>query len=100
MAAASPLLASANQDGMEVWADASVDALIGKCSKGVRVAVEYDDTAYAMSTMHKNGSKYYGSAYDGTALFVMSPPGDINESFAAPDTSVSDTAFDGDWSAL
>ena len=105
MAAGSPLLASSAQDGMELWSDASVDALIGKCSKGVRVAVTFDDTdgsAYALTTVHKKGSKYYGTAYDGTSLFVKSPAGDINASFAAPATSVSGTAFENDstWSAL
>jgi len=97
------LLATSAQDGMELWSNASVDALIGKCSKGVRVGVEYDAVnggAFALTTVHKKGSKYYGTAYDGTSLFVMSPPGDINDSFSAPTTSVSDTAFAGDWKAL
>ncbi len=102
MAAASPLLATASQDGMELWADTPVDALIGKCSKGVRVAVTFNATAYALSTVHKSGSKYYGTAFDGTALFVKSPVGDINATFAAPAESVTDLAFpDGEgWDAL
>jgi hypothetical protein len=55
-----------------------------------------------MITTHKSGSKYYGSAFDSTSIFVQSPAGDINAAFggAVPTTSVSATAFTGDWSPL
>jgi len=102
-AMAATLLAAANEDGMTLQATSSVNTLIGKCSKGVRIGTTYDDTngsAYALTTVHKSGSKYYGTAFDSTAIFVLSPPGDINASFAVPTTSNSGTSFTGDWKAL
>jgi hypothetical protein len=88
--------------GKTLQATAPVNTLIGKTSKGVRLAATYEITAFAMITMHTNGTKYYGTAYDSTAIMVQSPAGDINASFAAPDTSVGDTAFTtaDKWSAL
>jgi len=72
---------------------------IGKCSKGVRIAFTYETTAYAIQTLHKSGSKYYGTAYDSTAIYSLTPAGDINLTFEAPATSVSATAFTG-WTTL
>ena len=96
------LLAAATDAGKELQATAPVNTLIGKTSKGVRLSATYESTAFAMVTVHVNGSKYYGTAYDSTAIMVSSPAGDINAAFAAPSTSVGATAFtagDG-WSAL
>lgn len=100
--AGTALLAAAADAGKELTANAPVGATIGKTSKGVRVGVQFQSTAYALSTVHVNGSKYYGTAFDSTAIFVNTPVGDIGATFAAPLTSVSDTAFTeaAKWSAL
>ena len=99
---AATLLATDKETGYTVQATAPVNNIIGKTSKGVRVAATYETTAYALVTMHLNGSKYYGTAYDASKLMVKSPAGDISAAFAAPAFSVADTAFtstDG-WTAL
>ena len=96
------LLATSAQGGSELVANAPVGATIGRCSKGVRIGVQFNSGSYAMTTVHINGSKYYGTAFDSTAIFVNTPAGDINASFAAPTTSVSDTSFTSaaGWSSL
>ena len=104
-AMATTLTATAAQDGSTLNATLPASGLIGKCSTGVRIGVTYDNTngsGYSMITTHKSGSKYYGSAFDSTSIFVQSPAGDINAAFsgAVPTTSVSATAFTGDWSPL
>lgn len=99
---AATLLALTGDAGKVLQATAPVNTLIGKTSKGVRLAATYETTAFAMITLHVNGSKYYGTAYDSTAIMVKSPVGDINSSFAVPATSVGATAFTtaANWAAL
>ena len=104
-AMATTLTATAAQDGSTLSATAPASGVIGKCSTGVRIGVTYDNTngsGYSMITTHKSGSKYYGSAFDSTSIFVQSPAGDINAAFSAavPSTSVSATAFPSPWSSL
>ena len=98
-------IAAADNDGATLSATAPASSVIGKCSTGVRIGVTYDATngsGYSMITTHKSGSKYYGSAFDSTSIFVQSPAGDINAAFTAavPSTSVSATAFPSPWSPL
>lgn len=99
---AATLIAAATDAGKTLQATAPVNVMIGKTSKGVRLAATFETTAFAMETLHINGSKYYGTAYDSTAIMVKTPVGDINASFAVPATSVGATAFTtaGGWSAL
>ena len=104
-AMATTLTATTDQDGATLSAVSPASGVIGKCSTGVRIGVTYDDangSGYSMITTHKSGSKYYGSAFDSTSIFVQSPAGDINAAFgdAVPDTSVSATAFPSPWSSL
>jgi hypothetical protein len=101
--AGTALLATTAETGRTLQANAPVGATIGKTSKGVRLGVQFQSTAFAMTTMHTQGSKWYGSAFDSTAIMVKSPAGDINASFAAPTTSIGATAFPtgaNNWQAL
>ena len=88
--------------GKTLRATADVNSVIGKTSKGVRLAATYNEFAYALMTVHVNGSKYYGTAFDATAIWVNSPAGDINATFAIATSSNAETAFDKTkgWSAL
>jgi hypothetical protein len=95
------------QAGSELGATAPVDVVIGKTSKGVKVQVTYDDTAsggtaYALQTVHLSGSKIFGSAYDSTAIWALSPEGIAKDIFtAAPlESSVTAGAFTGSWATL
>ena len=104
-AMADTVTAASTNDGATLSATAPASSVIGKCSTGVRIGVTFDQangSGYSMITTHKSGSKYYGSAFDSTSIFVQSPAGDINAAFAAavPSTSVSATAFPSPWSPL
>ena len=95
----SALLATAAQDGMTLKIAAGGE-VIGKCSKGVRIAAQFNRTAYALATVHLSGSKYFGTAFDSTSIFTQTPAGDIGAAFSAPATSVSETAFGSPWTSL
>jgi hypothetical protein len=95
----SALLATAAQDGLSLKVSAGGE-VIGKCSKGVRIGATYNQTSYALATVHLSGSKYFGTAFDSTSIFTQTPAGDIGAAFAAPATSVSATAFVSPWASL
>ena len=99
VAANSALVASASEDGFSLKI-ANDGEVIGKCSKGVRIGATFNQTSYALATVHLSGSKYFGTAFDSTSIFTQTPSGDIGLTFAAPATSVSATAFASPWVAL
>jgi hypothetical protein len=101
-ASAAQLSFSDAQAGSELGATAPVNVVIGKCSKGVKLGAAYDGTAYALQTVHLNGSKIYGTAYDSTAIWVLTPTTIAKDHFTATPLadSNSDDAFGTGWSAL
>ena len=102
-ASAATLSFSDGEAGSELGATAPVNVVIGKCSKGVKLGAAYDATAYALQTVHLNGSKVYGTAYDSTAIWVLTPTTIAKDYFTANPLSASDsdTAFPvADWDAL
>lgn len=44
--------------------------LIGKTSTGVGLGVYSTSQGYAVTTMHMNGTKQYGTSYDATNIFT------------------------------
>ena len=99
VAANTALLATAAQDGLSLKIENDGE-VIGKCSKGVRIAAQFNQQSYALVTVHLSGSKYFGTAFDSTSIFTQTPSGDIGAAFAAPATSVSATAFASPWKSL
>lgn len=98
---AATVITASTADASIVKATAPATVEIGKCSKGVRIGITYTATAYALMTVHKSGSKYYGTAYDSTAIYVKTPAGDINAAFAVPAYSTTTGTFDQTgWAAL
>ena len=43
---------------------------IGKLSSGVALAANTADTGYALITVHKNGTKAFGTGHDSTAIYT------------------------------
>jgi hypothetical protein len=87
--------------GYVLSATTTAAALIGKTSKGVVICAAYTTTGYALATYHVSGTKEYGTAYDGTAIYVNNVG--ANATITAPTSSNSlDTgAFGGaGWSAM
>lgn len=71
-------------------ADATEAILVGKLSKGVKAAFQYDYSGYAVATKHDSGNQAFGTADDSTAIYrtnvgsgAVPVPADIgNTSFA------------------
>jgi len=71
---------------------------IARASKGVKFSWSTGTLGYAIQTYHNSGTKFYGSAYDSTALYQseVGPAQTLSE----PDDSTS-AAFGGsDWKEL
>lgn len=71
-------------------------------SKGVYGSAALDNTAFAIATGHTSGTKYYGTGYDSTAIFVQNTTnaaGTVATTLPALTASDSATAFSG-WSKL
>ena len=64
-------------------------------SKGVYAGAETNEYGYAMTTAHENGSKYFGTGYDATAIFVKSTDdgGKVMATLEAPTSSVASESF-------
>ena len=96
--------------GKTVGAVSPANMPIGKTSKGVKIQITYDDgttggTAYAMQTVHLNGSKIFGTAFDSTAIMVQTPEGiakDIFDANELPSSTATgdDPCFDSTWTSL
>jgi len=72
-----------------------------KFSKGVYGGAQTSSTGYALTTAHTSGSKYYGTGWDATALYVQDAGGVVAATLAAPTSSTADEAFpDADWTKL
>lgn len=92
--------------GLELFGDddtAGNDVRIGKTSTGVSIAWQTSETAYALMTQHKNGTKAYGSSYDSTAIYQTA--GSVKPGTAAYNggelTQSDTTDFEADeWSAM
>lgn len=70
---------------------------IGRASKGVFYGWQTSGTGYAINTYHKSGTKFYGTAYDSTAIFFQDVG--VGATLTAPTSSVSADAFTG-WTAM
>ena len=66
-----------------------------KFSKNVYVSGFLSDvgTGYTIVTGHVQGSKYYGTGYDATAIFVKDAGGNVGTTLPTPSTSVTEDAF-------
>jgi hypothetical protein len=71
-----------------------------KFSKGVYAGAKYDPFSYALTTAHTSGSKYYGTGFDATAIYVKDAAGVVKDSLAIPDDSVAELAFTTGWTKL
>ena len=72
-------------------------APIAKASKNVMFGWNTAATGYSIDTLHMNGTKCYGSAYDSTKIFFK----DCTDytAFAYPTSSVGAEAF-ADWTPM
>jgi hypothetical protein len=72
-----------------------------KFSKGVYCGAEYDAFSYALTTAHLNGSKFFGTGFDATAIFVKDAGQVVKDTLEAPSSSVAEVAFAGEgWSKM
>jgi hypothetical protein len=69
--------------------------VLGRLSKGVKLGVQFDTAAYALTTKHDGGTNMYGTAFDSTSMFMQGG----NPTLAAPDASDA-TAFSDGWTAM
>jgi hypothetical protein len=70
---------------------------IGRSSKGVLYGWQTSTTGYAINTYHEQGTKFYGTAYDSTALYFNDVG--IDATLEAPSSSVAVVAFSG-WTTM
>jgi len=70
---------------------------IGRSSKGVLYGWQTSVTGYAINTYHTQGTKFYGTAYDSTALY-FSDVG-VDATLVAPTSSIAVDAFSG-WTTM
>jgi hypothetical protein len=70
---------------------------IGRASKGVLYGWTTSATGYALNTYHEQGTKFYGTAYDSTAIYFT----DVGTAatLEAPSSSVTTEAFAG-WTTM
>ena len=97
--AASAFAASLSPDAAgqkTLAATAPANLNIVKLSKGVVLGATYETTDYALDTYHLQGTKFYGTAADSTAIYFYDAG--TSASLAAPTTSMS-TAFTG-WTKM
>jgi hypothetical protein len=64
-----------------------------KFSKGVYAGANYNDIGYTLTTAHTSGTKFYGTGYDATAIYVKDAAGVVGATLAAPTDSNTATAF-------
>ena len=64
-------------------------------SKGVYAGAETNEYGYSLTTAHENGSKYYGTGYDATAIYSKSTAdgAKVMDTLAAPSSSVAVDSF-------
>ena len=58
-----------NTDAQTLFGGAPADLDIAKSSTGVYFGWATGSTGYAVTTYHSSGTKFYGTAYDSTALY-------------------------------
>jgi Zn-dependent M28 family amino/carboxypeptidase len=104
--AATPALAltpdsskAANGAVLDASGAASVTSFM-RFSKGVYAGAVTNSTGYALTTAHTSGTKYYGTGYDSTAIYVKDAAGVVGTTLAAPSSSVTSEAFTTGWSKL
>lgn len=82
---------------LKATAPASLD--IGRASKGVVFGWNTAATGYSIDTYHLSGTKFYGTAYDSTALYFYDAGS--NATLTAPSSSVAEEAFpSGTWTTM
>lgn len=70
---------------------------IGRASKGVVFGWNTAATGYSINTYHLQGTKFYGTSYDSTALYFDDVG--TGATLEAPSSSVAEEAFDG-WTTM
>jgi hypothetical protein len=93
--AAAAGVSSAGGETMAAVTPAQLD--IGRSSKGVLYGWQTSTTGYAIDTYHTQGTKFYGTAYDSTALYFKDMG--VSATFVQPTSSVAADAFSG-WTAM
>jgi hypothetical protein len=85
--------------GETLTATAPATLDIGRASKGVVFGWNTSATGYAINTYHLQGTKFYGTAYDSTALYFNDVGTDAT--LVAPTSSVAGEAFpSADWTTM
>ena len=84
--------------GYVLHATAPASSVIGKLSKGVVIGVQYSGTGYAINTYHLQGTKFFGTAFDSTALYFK----DVGTAatLTVPSSSVGADAFATGWTKM
>ena len=85
--------------GETLTATAPATLDIGRASKGCLFGWTTSATGYTVVTYHMQGTKFYGTSYDSTALYFL----DVGTAatLTAPDSSDSDEAFPTDtWTTM
>lgn len=90
---------------VDIPSDASNAAAVAnffKFSKGVYAGANYNSSGYTLTTGHTQGTKYYGTGYDATAIYVKDAAGKVAATLPAPTDSNTATAFTdaGKWTKL
>jgi len=73
----------------------ATSAAIGKLSTGVYLGAQVTAGGYAIITMHKSGSKAFGSAHDSTAVYY-----NVTIPTAAPTNADSSSISGAGWTVL
>jgi len=90
-----------DDDGQTLYGATPANLDLAKSSKGVRFGWSTGATGYAVATYHESGTKYYGTAYDSTALYFKDVGTVTTFTDLAPSDSSSDVAFpDGEWTQM
>jgi len=77
--------------------DGTTGVSIGKCSKGVRLGVAYNEGGYALTSKHDNGTKIFGTAWDATAIYSQEVGTGALEAFPG---GTDYTAFGSGWTTM
>lgn len=81
-------------------ANAASVANFFKFSKGVYCGANYNSSGYTLTTGHTQGTKYYGTGYDATAIYAKDAGGKVAATLPAPSDSNTTTAFGSGWTKL
>jgi hypothetical protein len=79
--------------GSKASTAAATDTLIGKLSTGVYAGVNSGAGGYAIFTMHKSGTKSYGTSFDSTNIYWI-------EALQSAAPTATDTSIFSGWTSM